>query len=106
VVFSERIEQCRYLDDLRVVELLDGGRQHRVEFCQRIPLAQHGLHFGQVVIGRARCRIGRELLASLLGAIRRAQHVLERFDDLDLERGVRTAIPPCARCSQGCSTQI
>jgi hypothetical protein len=54
---------------------------------QRIACAQHAQHLGQVVTGRVRSGIGGELDAGLISAIRRAERILERFDDLGLESG-------------------
>ncbi len=86
VVFSEPIQQLRYLSDARAVEFIDCGRQCVVEFRQGVACAQHVQHLGQVAIGRVRSGIGREFDAGLLDAIWRTKRALEIFHDLGLER--------------------
>ena len=87
MIFRQPIQQCRYFENPCIVELLDHGRERFVEFRQRIAGAQHAQHPGQVAIGRVRSRIGGELDAGLIGAIRRAERAFDGFDDLGLESG-------------------
>jgi hypothetical protein len=87
VIFPEPVQQFRYFENPCIVELPDHGRERFVELRQRIACAQHAQHLGQVATGRVRSGIGGELDAGLISAIRRAERILERFDDLGLESG-------------------
>ena len=79
VLLSERFQQGRHLGEHCIIELFDVGRQRVVELRQRVARAQHAHQLGEVMIGRWRCRVGRELGAGLRDGFRRAERVFQIF---------------------------